>query len=117
MLCSWCRAQTDQRRARRVAAFPAPCLPRRRAPSQYAERRAKDSPCAAWPHAQNRFGGAIRISLEENAHRSRQFELMKINIIHSTETVQPTRRSKFKKSSQAFDNCGTTRVPGRTRKD
>jgi len=37
---------------------------------------------------------------------------MKINIIHSTETVQPTRRSKFKENSQASDDCGTTEYQG-----
>src|SRR6266404_10018 len=88
MLCSWCRAQTDQRRARRVEAFPAPCLPRRRGPSQSAKRRARDSPCATWPHAQILLDGSIRISLEENAHRVRQFEQIKINTIYSPETVR-----------------------------
>jgi len=37
---------------------------------------------------------------------------MKINTIHSTETARQTKSSKFKKNSQAFDNCGTTEYQG-----
>ena len=74
-LCSWCRAQTDRRHARRVAA------------SQSAERRAEEPPCATWPPAQIRLDGSNRISLVENvAHKVRPSELMKISI-----SIQPKR--------------------------